>query len=291
MTKYYRVRTPEQWDWLKNKLEIEDDLHVSNFPVTILYGDVICGIYRYHDDPEPLIEVSQLMGDEKMKDYVTIYNDDLDKITDELGICAFERITNSDHWVMVTADIRQLNIPKSLVQQHEEIDAYQEVAKNYPLSADDVRDILYHHVVSGSTLKVKMAKAEKAEFDELKEKYSEKTLSEILKYMDEAQTGKGLDEHLFCGTLEEDDQAQLDFARAWADPSLIEVIPEKRWNVKIPPFGRTNKFYYKYGGELEGADSVGNDDEDQQFTDSELKEYGLDDDMFEKIEVTDDGTK
>lgn len=46
MTKYCRVRTPEQWDWLKNKLEIEDDLHVSNFPVTILYDDVICGIYR-----------------------------------------------------------------------------------------------------------------------------------------------------------------------------------------------------------------------------------------------------
>ena len=53
---------------------------------------------------------------------------------------------------------------------------------------------------------------------------------------------------------------------------LIEVIPEKRWNVKIPPFERTNKYYYKCGEELEGADSVGNDDEDQQFTESELKE-------------------
>ena len=30
MAKYYRVRTPEQWDWLKNKLEIEDDWHKVN---------------------------------------------------------------------------------------------------------------------------------------------------------------------------------------------------------------------------------------------------------------------
>ena len=81
-------------------------------------------------------------------------------------------------------------------------------------------------------------------------------------------------------------ESQLEFARAWADPSLIEVIPEKKWNVKIPPFSRTNNYYFKVGKNLESAESEYNGDEDQQFTADELKEYGLDDDMYEKVEVS-----
>lgn len=252
MTKYYRVRSQEQCEWLKNKLEIEDDLHVSNFPVTILYGDVICGIYRYHDDPEPLIEVSKLMEDEKMEneDYVTIKGEDLEEIKNDKGFPiareAFDYNKNYGGYSISGAGyIQSLSFPKSLL---------------YP--------------------KVRMSVAEKKEFDELKKEVDH--ASEALSTVRITDFGES---DLARKIYRKHELSELDFARAWEDPSLIEVIPEKKWNVKVPPFERTSRYYYKHGGELGGADSVGNDDEDQQFTDSELKEYGLDDDMFEKVEV------
>ena len=133
--------------------------------------------------------------------------------------------------------------------------------------------------------KVRMSVAEKKEFDRLKEN----ALSLRFAF-DELKSEHGnypkLCERLFNNTLDvEDSKAQNDFARAWADPSLIEVIPEKKWNVKIPPFSRTNNYYFKVGKNLESAASEYNGDEDQQFTADELKEYGLDDDMYEKVEV------
>ena len=255
MTKYYRVCSQEQWEWLKNKLEIEDDLHVSNFPVTILYGDVICGIYRYHDDPEPLIEISQMMEDEKManEDYVVIRDDDLLKLKDE----------NNDLIFMIHKDgsfdgVEGLRVPKSLL---------------YP--------------------KVKMTQAEKDEFDILQEDESVRTLSDVFCKLDELNYNgfPHLSEWFLLNPIKQT-QAQIEFARAWADPSLIEVIPEKRWNVKVAPFERTKRYYCKGDKGLLGeGDSCNNQYEFQQFTTDELKEYGLDDNMFEKVEVTDDGTK
>lgn len=254
MTKYYCVRTPEQWDWLKNKLGIEDDLHVSNFPATILYDDVIFVIYRYYDDLEPLIEVSQMMEDEKMKneDYVVIRDDDLLKLKDDNNDLIF--MTHKDGSF---DEVNGLRVPKSLL---------------YP--------------------KVPMTEAEKKEFDKLKDEMSldRHDLDDLLTRIKDSEDFPLLYHRLYVADGD-GVESQLEFARAWADPSLVEVIPEKRWNVKIPPFSRTDRYYYKDGGKLGWADSDDNDEEDQQFTESELKEYGLDDDMYEKVEVTDDGTK
>lgn len=262
MTKYYRVRTQEQWDWLKNKLEIEDDLHVSDFPMTLLYGDVFCGIYKYHDDPEPLIEVSQMMEDEKMEDYVTIQGKDLLTIKDEKDRPVLNEYHNLDKgWdgysLQGIGYIKYLKLPTASV---------------YP--------------------KVPMTEAEKAELDKLKNEMSAHIydLDDLLTRTKDSEDYPLLYHRLYVADGDGVER-QLEFARAWADPSLIEVVPEKHWNVKVPPFERTNKYYYKDGRELRWAGRVGNDEEDQQFTADELKEYGLDDDMYEKVEVTDDGTK
>ena len=244
MTKYYRVRSQEQWDWLKNKLEIEDDLHVSDFPMTLLYGDVFCGIYKYHDDPEPLIEVSQMMEDEKMEDYVTIQGEDLKNVE---MFCGNELKGNlREFW-----DVNKVKIPKPILCP-----------------------------------KVPMTEAEKAELDKLKNEITAHIydLDDLLTRIKDSEDFPSLYHRLYVADGD-GVESQLEFARAWADPSLIEVIPEKRWNVKIPPFSRTNKFYYKSGTELDWAYGSYNDHEDQQFTESELKKYGLDDDMYEKVEV------
>ena len=243
MTKYYRVRTPEQWDWLKNKLEIEDDSHVSNFPVTILYDDVICGIYRYHDDPEPLIEVSQMMEESEMESegepMTEIILDDLDQVNH--GV----RFENGEKIKFVT-------LPTS---------------KLYP--------------------KVPMTEAEKKEFDKLKDEMSldRHDLDDLLTRIKDSEDFPLLYHRLYVADGD-GVESQLEFARAWADPSLIEVIPEKRWNVKVAPFERTKRYYRKDDKGLLGeGDSYSNQYEFQQFTADELKEYGLDDDLFEKVEV------
>ena len=248
MSKYYRVRTQEQWDWLKNKLEIKGDLHVSYFPVTILDGDIFCGIYKYHDDPEPLIEVSQMMEDEKMEDYVEVKDDDLLQVKNENDQFVFDSLSGSIYGNQIR--IRKMYIPKSLL---------------YP--------------------KVKFTEEEKREFDDIKKHvtalYNAMVL--IFEHRDECIN---LNNKLFYSAPPKYlNDVQRDFARAWNDESLIEVIPDKKWNVKVPPFERTNKYYYKFGEKLRWAGRVGNDDEDQQFTADELKEYGLDDDMYEKVEV------
>ena len=259
MTKYYRVRTPEQWDWLMEHLELEYPFSSTTFLTDSIFMDLkddqqlVPKISIKSSNINKIIEVSKLMEDEKMK-YVTIKENDLGKINDQNGpLFGFD--FNTDKY-FIDGDLKKIKIPTSLLYR-----------------------------------KVKMAKAEKAEFDKLNKEWTTLYLA-ISAINDEFLEYPLLNNRLFIRmTSAEENEAQIEFARAWADPSLIEVIPEKKWNVKVPPFERTSRYYYKHGGELGGADSFGNDDEDQQFTDSELKEYGLDDDMFEKIEVTDDGTK
>lgn len=248
MTKYYRVRTQEQWDWLKNKLEIKGDLHVSYFPVTILDGDVFCGIYKYHDDPEPLIEVSQMMEESKMEDYVTIKGNDLFEIKNEAGHTAF---TGRTMGTFYSDDyFTKLNIPKSLF---------------YP--------------------KVPMAEAEKKEFDELKNE-----LTAHIYDLDDLLTKIRASDypHLYHRLYVADGdgvKSQLEFARAWADPSLIEVIPEDKYWVKCYP--TDDCYFYKYEGKiLAGVPRVHL--ERFQFTTDEIVEYHLDgtENIFEKVEVS-----
>lgn len=251
MTKYYRVRTQEQWEWLKNKLEIEDDLQVSIFPVTILYNDVFCGIYKYHDDPEPLIEVSQMMEESKMEDYVTIKGNDLFEIKNEAGHTAF---TGRTMGTFYSDDyFTKLNIPKSLF---------------YP--------------------KVPMAEAEKKEFD-----MAAGLSITPVEFLEEIESSCG-DEYpclfnkMFCGKTEKDNsKAQIEFIRAFADPSIIEIIPEKKWNVKVP-VANGPTFYYKTGDGVDvckPSPSMQNL-ETTRFTAEEIKYYHLDNDLFEKVEVS-----
>lgn len=193
-----------------------------------------------------------------MENYITIKGEDLEKVHWETNYGRTSFINydkNGEKYAHEQFLPANLSIPKSLVQQ-----------------------------------KVKMTQAEKDEFEKVQRNPWVTTLAGAFIYINKNVTPI-LYERLFNDVLTKSSQAQNEFARAWADPSLIEVIPEKRWNVKIPPFSRTNQFYYKYGKHLSSVHGNHNDDEDQQFTESELKEYGLDDDMYEKEEVTDDGTK
>lgn len=98
-------------------------------------------------------------------------------------------------------------------------------------------------------------------------------------------------ERLFNNTLDaEDSKAQNDFARAWADPSLIEAIPEKKRNVKVP-ISCGADYYRKDGGHVDVAIYASQDEllyDELQFTAEELKHYDLDKDIFEKVEVQND---
>lgn len=252
MTEYYRVRSQEQWEWLANKLNIYC-VKSMGCPVIIEHeqGRKYYNAFQYYGGFEPVIEVSQLMEDEKMKneDYVTIKGEDLEKVHWETnyGHTSFiNHDENSEKYAHEQYLPANLSIPKSLL---------------YP--------------------KVCMSVAEKKEFDELKSDWQVLICAfDAINEIDYPRWFSRLNDY-----PDDNNEHQLEFARAWADPSLIEVIPEKKWNVKIPPFSRTNSYYFKVGKNLASAESEYNGDEDQQFTESELKKYELDDDMYEKVEV------
>ena len=279
MAKYYRVRTQEQWDWLMQWFEKENRRinwagysptaeEANNFidygtDTAVLLNNNNCLEYSpydfYIDKPEyeveqtgDFIEVSQMMEESKMEDYVTIYGKDAEQIrTTSDGQVPIVKYHEPSGRLTPIFDIADgIDIPKSLL---------------YP--------------------KVKFTEEEKREFDDIKKHvtalYNAMVL--IFEHRDECIN---LNNKLFYSAPPKYlNDVQRDFARAWTDESLIEVIPDKKWNVKVPPFERTNKYYYKFGEKLRWAGRVGNDDEDQQFTADELKEYELDDDMYEKVEV------
>lgn len=200
-----------------------------------------------------------------MEDYVTIKSEDLDKIKfnrpQEDGNSFVVNKINviSEKPVKCVRDVElptDLLIPKSLL---------------YP--------------------KVRMSVVEKKEFDELKR--HRVTVYGALDMIEDDYPK--LYTRLFGNSSHEgDSKAQLEFARAWADPSLIEVIPDKKWNVKVP-ISHERDYYYKDaavgGGKTVITNRVGNGSElwtdyDFQFTAGELKHYGLDSDLFEKVEVS-----
>ena len=269
MPKYYRVRTQEQWDWLMQWFEEQDirwtDGTKPNSAHKMYTKDMVvkednqslplyasCYFFDVDQQITDYIEVSQMMEDEKTEEYVTIDAGNVEKLKNEEGDSLFYTI-DKQYFVssfMEGFECSEVNIPKSLL---------------YP--------------------KVRMNVAEKKEFDDVKKHvtalYNAMVL--IFEHRDECIN---LNNKLFYSAPPKYlNDVQRDFARAWNDESLIEVIPDKKWNVKVPPFERTNKYYYKFGEKLRWAGRVGNDDEDQQFTADELKEYGLDDDMYEKVEV------
>ena len=128
--------------------------------------------------------------------------------------------------------------------------------------------------------KIKFTKAMKKEFNELNKDMSlSDTLNEI------QEDCGGLNSWIYSHPSASIPYFELKFARAWADPSLIETIPDKKWNVKVPHI--ENRFYFKHtDGGLKGASSAYNDDYNQQFTVEELKYYGLEDEsIYKRVEV------
>lgn len=134
-----------------------------------------------------------------------------------------------------------------------------------------------------ATAKYKMTKKEHEEFCELRESYQ--TLADVLNAIsDFDQVYPVLHKKIYAHTASSIKEFEFEFVRVWKHPSLIEVIPDKKWNVKVPKFD--DRFYYKDNGKLNWAYGRYNGDSDQQFTNEELKEYGLDNDLFEKKEVS-----
>ena len=275
MNKYYRVRTKVQWGWLMKWFE-EQDENIKwsyNDKPTGGISDLLVGILLKRADivvkldnftlrvgnvrnreviGKKLIEVSQMMEGEKMEDYVTIDSGDLEKIKVDYGQMNDVSLINHDvdgkmyiHERFLPAD---LMVPKSLL---------------YP--------------------KIQFTEAEKKEFDSID---NDETLSNALDII-ELEDYPNLYGRIYYHTVPEYQKFELEFARAWADPSLIEVLPEKKWNVRVPATSY-QMYYYKLDDKISTympSQSDLKNDKNSQFTAKELKHYGLDNDLFEKVEV------
>lgn len=276
MTKYYRVRTQEQWDWLMQWFENENEnikwvngsekpsnnkireniigngaiVNVGLYIKLDVYNSISYG-YDTEMHTHDYIEVSQMMEDEKMKDYVEIKGEDVEKLKNEQGDSLFF-MSDKQHFAysfIEGFDCSEVNIPKSLL---------------YP--------------------KVRMSVAEKKEFDELKSDWQVLICAfDAINEIDYPRWFSRLNDY-----PDDNDEHQLEFARAWADPSLIEVISDRKWKVKVP---RSDDSYY-FKCEINGKvylTTVSIEPENTNgalFTDEELKQFGLDDNFFGKVEVS-----
>ncbi|HJE96339.1 MAG TPA: hypothetical protein K8V00_01845 [Ligilactobacillus acidipiscis] len=232
MSKYYRVRSQQEWSWLVNRFgqsetqwpeqgmsfgEIRECLASGGF--VIVHNDYFpsVGSVLYTAAPQNngnVIEVSDLMEGEKMKDYVEIKGSDLFDVTaDGPGVLlSVVKRGGKNYYDLEANSITKIGIPTRLV---------------YP--------------------KVRMSVAEKKEFDELKN-YSP-LLSVAITRVDMAG---GKYQHLYSKffnheTTKEDVNAQNDFARAWADESLIEVFEPVKFKVKVPNSHSSYYFKSRYG--------------------------------------------
>lgn len=260
MTKYYCVRTPEQWDWTMKRIESDNrkarfysplvppcrptklEMHPEVFKKDVLVGvngnKVEWDTFNYfvkEENVTEFIEVSDLMEGEKMENYVTINIKDFDKIKDEDGQEA--EILES-----------KILVPTSLL---------------YP--------------------KIKMTKAKKKEFDKLKDEMSldRHDLDDLLTRIKDSEDFPLLYHRLYVADGD-GVESQLEFACAWADPSLIEVVKEPKFNVKVP--NTKDCLYYKINNSVRAGVPQRHPSR-FKFTVSELKQYGLDSDMYEKVEV------
>lgn len=277
MTKYYRVRTQEQWDWLMKWFEEQsenilwtgdilpakvanpyndDKCVVSLENNKLMHGDV--RYFKRSENITDFIEVSQMMEESRMEDYVTIDSGDFDKIK-------FDRPQEDGNSFVV----KKVNVMGYDTGKY---------VRDVELPTDLLipKSLLYP--------KARMSVAEKKEFDWLKDNAG--SLYYALDYIDEERYNRGTIPHLFDVIYGDDAKMkEIDFARAWADPSLIEVIPEDKYWVKCYP--TDDCYFYKYEGKiLAGVPRVHL--ERFQFTTDEIVEYHLDgtENIFEKVEVS-----
>lgn len=200
------------------------------------------------------------------------------------------RVRNQQEWIWLQKKLGGKAVgeiftvlPSENILVTENIDCISIVKIDKSSLFDDVIEVSNLMEKEGNEMnKIKLTPAEKAEFDELRG-YTI-TLHAAL-----GDIGRisfpNLYKKICCGSVEED-KAQIEFACMWADPSTIEVIPEKKWHVRVPAVENPT-YYYKTG---DGVDvckpsPTMQDLKTVQFTAEELKHYGLDGDWFEKIEV------
>ena len=274
MPKYYRVRTQEQWDWLMQWFEKQDenirwvvshelptmfnayDSYLNktvidkNDQEEISYSGL--DYFQQNEGVTDFIEVSQMMEESKMEDYLVIESADLNKI--RWG-------TNYGQFGFVDHD---QDGEKHVYEQYLPADLYIPKSLLYP--------------------KVKFTEEEKREFNDIKKHvtalYNAMVL--IFEHRDECIN---LNNKLFYSAPPKYlNDVQRDFARAWTDPSLIDVIPEKKYWVKCYP--TDDCYFYKYDGKiLAGVPRVHL--ERFHFTAKEITDYHLDGNTFEKVEVGD----
>ena len=271
MSKYYRVRTQEQWDWLMQKLEKENDklrtvswfaperkpteltpeIEIDMSDVVVFVEEPECLEYGTYEDfmnsdrskaEFNFIEVSQMMEESRMEDYVEIKGKDLFDLTADGPGVLLKQVNHPDGptcFDLTANSITKIGIPARIV---------------YP--------------------KVPMTGEEKTEFDELK-KHTDVLLTAMKCITMRNSDCQQLKKKLVQGkTTEEDSQAQDEFARAWADPSLIEVVEEPKYNVEVPETGGL-LFYVKNGEHCGVGKKSENNLPDQQFTEKEIIQYGL----------------
>lgn len=135
--------------------------------------------------------------------------------------------------------------------------------------------------------KYKMTKKEHEEFCELCESYQ--TLADALSAISEFdQVYPALHKKIYEHTTSSIKEFELGFVRAWAQPSLIEVIPDRKWKVKVPRSDESYYFKDKIDGKayLTTVSIEPKNTNGALFTDEELKQFGLDDNFFGKVEVS-----
>lgn len=260
MTKYYRVRTQEQWDWLMQRFEEQNIKWRNNIDATDMkmpaimnkkdavveltnQNDLTHAEYQYYINNENItdfIEVSDLMKEKKMEDYVTIDAGNVEDLKNEEGDSLF-CTTDKQHFVssfIEGFECSEVNIPKSLLYS-----------------------------------KVRMSVVEKKEFDWLKEQHIQ-TLYDALDYIDEERADYGTVCNLFESIYEGGTLTEFDFIRAWVDPELIEVVEEPKYNIEVPETGGL-LFYVKNHENCGVGTKSENHLSDQQFTEKEIIQRGL----------------
>jgi len=260
MTEYYRVRSQKQWDWLMKYFEKVDK-----------------GI-RWDYSGEKPTEYNNwkkfksnsyiaLLGD------VTLFYGDVER--DELS--DFIEVSN----LMEDEKMKAEGEPMTEIVLD---DIYQ---VNHGVRFENGKKIKFVTLPTSKLYpKVPMTEAEKKEFDKLKDEMSlgRHDLDDLLTRIKDSEDFPSLYHCLYVADGD-GDESQLEFARAWAGPSLIEVIPEDKYWVKCYP--TDDCYFYKYEGKiLAGVPRVHL--ERFQFTTDEIVEYHLDgtENIFEKVEVS-----
>lgn len=130
---------------------------------------------------------------------------------------------------------------------------------------------------------INMTPEEKDEFDKLKKSFTSLSVAfEAIVEDEDELLYSNLYSKLFDNSnMGEDNTAQIEFARAWNNPSLI-VVKEKYYTVRVP--NTKEMFYYKDSDNDLRCGTEGNEP-GFKFTADELVHYNFDLPLYKKEEV------